>query len=125
MKDICIRAIRDNDRVGRGSGSVFDDDYADDERLKQVLDELELDTPQKALRWALMDERGHWLLALFLARNFLDPHNPEPFDPEAFNMYASNLRSDYDRRALISRIPDNWLERARDWCGNVTGGSSN
>ena len=125
MKDVRIRAIRADDWVGRCTGSGFDEEYNDDKQLKQVLDDRELDTPKEALAWALKVERGHTLFVLFLVDSFPDPHNPEPFDPQVFNVYLYNLLSDYDREAMISRSPDCWLDRAREWCNNVTGASAN
>ena len=54
-----IKAIRANDKVGRGSCSSIDECYDTDEIIEE-LDSKGISTPEAAVKWALETE-GIWL----------------------------------------------------------------
>ena len=58
MNDPRVQAIRDNDRVGKGSCTSIDECYSDSE-LVEELDRDGAETPEAAVKWALWSE-GLW-----------------------------------------------------------------
>jgi hypothetical protein len=55
MSDPRVKAIRSNERVGRGTCTAIDEAYTDNE-LADALNEAEVTTAEKAVAWAIEDE---------------------------------------------------------------------
>jgi len=55
MNDPRVKAIRSNERVGRGTCTTIDEAYTDNE-LVEALDEAEAITVEEAIAWAIKDE---------------------------------------------------------------------
>ena len=58
MPDSRVQAIRDNEKVGRGSCSSIDECYEDHE-LADMLDKENIKTPRQAVKWAIRHEGLH------------------------------------------------------------------
>jgi hypothetical protein len=74
MNDPRVKAIRSNERVGRGTCTTIDEAYTDNE-LVEALDEAEAITVEEAIAWAIKDEG-------FRIENALNFRWGEDSDPE-------------------------------------------
>jgi len=74
MSDPRVKAIRSNERVGRGTCTTIDEAYTDNE-LVEALDEAEAITVEEAIAWAIKDEG-------FRIENALNFRWGEDSDPE-------------------------------------------